>query len=53
MDAGMIDGAVNGVGALVGAGSSLLRRAQTGSVRAYAFSFFAGAVLILGYYLIR
>jgi NADH-quinone oxidoreductase subunit L len=53
MDAGMIDGAVNGVGAVVGAGSSLLRRAQTGSVRAYAFSFFAGAVLILGYYLIR
>ena len=33
--------------------SSLLRRLQTGSVRAYAGSLFIGVVLILGYYLWR
>jgi NADH-quinone oxidoreductase subunit L len=51
MDAGAIDGAVNGVGAAVSGGSSRLRRLQTGSVRTYAASLFLGAVLILGYYL--
>ena len=33
--------------------SSLLRRLQSGSVRAYAGSVFIGVVLILGYYLWR
>ena len=47
------DGAVNGVGALVGSMSRLVRRAQTGSVRAYAASLMLGVVLILGYYLWR
>jgi NADH-quinone oxidoreductase subunit L len=51
MDAGVIDGAVNGVGAAVSAGSGGLRRLQTGSVRTYAASLFLGVVLILGYYL--
>jgi len=51
MDAGVIDGAVNGVGMAIRAGSGTLRRLQTGSVRAYAASLFVGAVLILGYYL--
>ena len=31
----------------------LLRRLQTGSVRAYAASLLLGAVLVLGYYLSR
>ena len=53
VDAGGIDGAVNGVGLVVRGGSSLLRRFQTGSIRAYAASLFLGAVLILGYYLWR
>jgi NADH-quinone oxidoreductase subunit L len=53
VDVGFIDGAVNGVGAAIGAGSSVLRRLQTGSMRAYAFGVFAGVVAILGYYLIR
>jgi NADH-quinone oxidoreductase subunit L len=48
-----IDGAVNGVAETVGGLSDLLRRLQTGSVRAYAASLFAGVVLILGYYLWR
>ena len=53
VDAGAIDGAVNGVGGLVRTGSGGLRRVQTGSVRAYAASLFLGAVMILGYYLWR
>ena len=48
-----IDGAVNGVAETVGGLSDLLRRLQTGSVRAYAASLFAGVVLVLGYYLWR
>jgi NADH-quinone oxidoreductase subunit L len=50
-DAGLIDGTVNGVGALVRGTSGGIRRFQTGSVRAYAASLFIGVVLILGYYL--
>ena len=48
-----IDGAVNGVAETVGGLSDLLRRLQTGSVRAYAASLFAGVVLVLGYHLWR
>jgi NADH-quinone oxidoreductase subunit L len=51
VDAGLIDGAVNGVGLAVSAASGALRRTQTGSVRTYAFGVFAGAVAILAYYL--
>jgi NADH-quinone oxidoreductase subunit L len=51
IDAGGIDWAVNGVGGGVSWSSSLLRRLQTGSMRAYAASLFLGVVLILGYYL--
>jgi NADH-quinone oxidoreductase subunit L len=51
IDAGLIDGVVNGVGETVGGMSDLLRRMQTGSVRTYAASLLLGAVLILGYYL--
>ena len=53
LDVQVVDGAVNGTGALVAAGSSMLRRLQTGSVRAYAGSMFIGVVVILGYYLWR
>ena len=52
-DVKVIDGAVNGTGAIVDGGASLLRRLQTGSVRAYAGSLFIGVVMILGYYLWR
>jgi len=51
-DVGLIDGAVNGVGAAVRGTSGVLRRLQTGSIRAYAASLFLGVVLILGWYLI-
>jgi NADH-quinone oxidoreductase subunit L len=51
VDVGVIDGTVNGVGALVRATSSGLRRLQTGSVRAYAAGLFLGVALVLGWYL--
>jgi NADH-quinone oxidoreductase subunit L len=53
VDAGVIDGTVNGVGLVVRGWSAVLRRLQTGSVRAYAMSFFVGVVAIVGYYLWR
>ncbi|MGH8185302.1 MAG: proton-conducting transporter membrane subunit, partial [Steroidobacteraceae bacterium] len=53
LDVKVIDGAVNGAGTIVAGGAWMLRRLQTGSVRAYAGSVFIGVVLILGYYLWR
>jgi NADH-quinone oxidoreductase subunit L len=53
VDAGLIDGAVNGVGQTVRGVSGGLRRLQTGSVRTYAASLFLGVVLILGWYLLK
>ena len=53
VDAGLIDGAVNGTGALVSSGSAVLRRLQTGSLKVYAASLFLGVVAIVGYYLWR
>jgi len=52
-DVRVIDGAVNGTGAVVDGSAAVLRRLQTGSVRAYAGSLFVGVVMILGYYLWR
>lgn len=52
-DASVIDGAVNGAGSFVNGASAILRRLQTGSMRAYALSVFVGVVLILGYYVWR
>ncbi|MFN8065760.1 MAG: NADH-quinone oxidoreductase subunit L [Vicinamibacterales bacterium] len=53
VDAAGIDGAVNGVAESVGGLGELLRRLQTGSVRAYAASLLFGAVMVFGYYLWR
>jgi NADH-quinone oxidoreductase subunit L len=53
LDVGVIDRAVNGVGESVTEMSRLLRRLQSGSVRAYAASLFLGVVLVVGYYLWR
>jgi len=53
VDVHIIDGAVNGTASIVEGSSSLLRRLQSGSVRAYAGSLLIGVVLILGYYLWR
>ena len=52
-DERVIDGAVNGTGAIVAGSAGVLRLLQTGSVRTYAGSMFIGVVVILGYYLWR
>ena len=51
VDAGLIDGTVNGVGAVVRGTSGTLRRLQTGSIRTYAAALFVGVVAIVGWYL--
>ena len=52
-DVRVIDGAVNGVGAIVAGSANILRLLQTGMVRTYAGSMLIGVVVILGYYLWR
>jgi NADH-quinone oxidoreductase subunit L len=51
MDAGVIDGAVNGAGTITAAIAETLRPAQTGFVRHYALLVLAGAVAIVSYLL--
>ena len=53
VDKQVIDGAVNGVGTLVRTTGSELRKVQTGYVRNYALGIAAGAVVLLGYVLVR
>jgi NADH-quinone oxidoreductase subunit L len=49
LDAGLIDGAVNGAGYAVAAAARGVRLAQTGFVRAYVLLMLGGAVVLLGY----
>ena len=51
VDAGLIDGSVNGVGSAVRGTSGTLRRLQTGSIRTYAAALFVGVVAIVGWYM--
>ena len=44
----VVDGLVNGLAATIGGSSGRLRHWQTGFVRSYAASMFAGAVLVVG-----
>lgn len=46
-DLGIIDGAVNGVGWLVGRISGSMRRVQTGYVRTYALALLLGVVIVI------
>ncbi len=50
-DAGLIDGAVNGLGRFVDAWGRATRGLQTGLLRGYALLIFGGAVLLLSYLL--
>lgn len=52
-DLPIIDGAANGLGDLVKAAASRLRRVQTGYVRNYAISVFVGLLLVLSYLVLR
>jgi NADH-quinone oxidoreductase subunit L len=49
LDAGVIDGAVTGVGSLVRRLARAGRRLQTGLVRTYALAFFVGALVLFVY----
>ncbi|HSD66835.1 MAG TPA: NADH-quinone oxidoreductase subunit L, partial [Vicinamibacteria bacterium] len=51
VDAGVIDGAVNGAGSITAAIAESLRPVQTGFVRHYALLVLAGAVAIVSYLL--
>jgi NADH-quinone oxidoreductase subunit L len=53
VDAGMIDGAVNGTGRAVVAWAAGLRRLQTGYVVNYALTMLVGAVVLVGFLLAR
>jgi NADH-quinone oxidoreductase subunit L len=52
-DVHIIDGAVNGVAALVRAIGGRLRSVQSGFVRSYALGVTVGVVVVLGYFLTR
>jgi len=52
-DLKVVDGAVNGAGALVRGAGDRLRRVQTGYVRNYALGVVVGAVLVLGWIVTR
>jgi NADH-quinone oxidoreductase subunit L len=52
-DEPVVDGSINGIGALVRAGSVVLRYLQTGYVMSYVLSFVVGVVVILGYLTFR
>jgi NADH-quinone oxidoreductase subunit L len=49
----VIDGAVNGVGALVRGAGERIRRTETGYVRNYALGIVGGLVLVLAFLLVR
>jgi NADH-quinone oxidoreductase subunit L len=51
VDAGVIDGAVNGIATVVERAASRLRRYQTGFVMNYALSMLVGVVALLGWFL--
>lgn len=52
-DEAVVDGAVNGVATVVRAFGSVLRLLQTGLVKDYALSILVGAIVIIGYLLLR
>jgi len=53
MDAGIIDGAVNGLAAFFGRSSEEARKLQTGYVRNYGLAMLVGVVVVLGYMILR
>jgi len=53
VDMGIVDGTVNQAGAFVRQHSVWLSRVQSGFVRNYALSIFLGAVVVIGYLIIR
>jgi len=53
VDQGVIDGLVNGLGALVSSAARFWRRYQTGYTRSYAFTIVIGVVLVITWLVLR
>jgi NADH-quinone oxidoreductase subunit L len=53
VDAGVIDGLVNGTGRLIAGTSESLRRLQTGYVRNYGATFLLGVVIVFSILVLR
>ncbi len=53
VDAGVIDGTVNGIGYTLVGGGSVLRLVQSGQAQSYAFYTLLGVVIVVGYMLAR
>ncbi|HSF29710.1 MAG TPA: NADH-quinone oxidoreductase subunit L [Candidatus Tectomicrobia bacterium] len=53
VDVGIVDGTIDRAGAFVRSDSAWLSRVQSGFVRNYALSIFLGAVVVIGYLIIR
>ena len=53
MDAGIIDGAVNGLAAFFGRTGEETRKLQTGYVRNYSLAIVLGAVIVIGYIILK
>jgi NADH-quinone oxidoreductase subunit L len=49
----VVDGAVNGVAAIVRGGSEALKYLQNGNIQTYALSILVGVVLIIGYFVFQ
>ena len=49
----LVDGTVNGVGALARGGSEVFKRLQTGNIQSYALSILVGIVIMVGYFLVN
>jgi NADH-quinone oxidoreductase subunit L len=52
-DRKLIDGFVNGIGGVVQSVGGIVRKVQTGYVRSYALGILGGAVLVLGFVILR
>jgi NADH:ubiquinone oxidoreductase subunit 5 (chain L)/Multisubunit Na+/H+ antiporter, MnhA subunit len=53
IDVRIIDGIVNGVATVFGVFASILRQSQTGYARGYAAAILLGAVVVVGFFLLR
>jgi NADH-quinone oxidoreductase subunit L len=53
IDATIIDGIVNGVGAMFSTSALVWRRIQTGNVQHYALGMVVGAFVVVSYYFFR
>ncbi|MFA4915195.1 MAG: NADH-quinone oxidoreductase subunit L [Syntrophales bacterium] len=53
VDQGIIDGIVNGTGYVMRGIGSIIRRVETGYVQGYAFAMILGAIIVVGYLILK